>query len=136
MKNRFPWLTITIGRIRSNIDHSIFQIARRKRGQRIETRGGKTEFDYEPSVTPWGSIYRRFNLNCLFNPGMFIRLSKFQLKSSTVPDYAVTFQDPIKHSLHVAHRLTDFPGTMTLSEWLDSFAFLTHFLSPSFPLPF
>lgn len=29
------------------------------------------------------SMYHRFDLNCLFNPGMFIRLSKFQLKSSS-----------------------------------------------------
>lgn len=45
--------------------------------------GDKTEFDYEfASPVP---IYRTFDLNCLFNPGMFIRLSKFQLKSSPVP---------------------------------------------------
>ena len=127
MKKRFPWLTI----LSDEFDRiSTIQFSKSLAGR---IKGSKREAAKPSSITNLASprearYIGRFNLNCLFNPGMFIRLSKFQLKSSAVPDYAVTFQDPIKHSLHVAHRLTDFPGTMPYSSgWIHS-RFLPHFL--------
>ena len=63
-----------------SIADPIFRIVRGERGIEHARRQNPSSIT---KVHHLASMYHRFDLNCLFNPGMFIRLSKFQLKSSS-----------------------------------------------------
>lgn len=133
MKKRFPWLTI----LSDEFDRiSTIQFSKSLAGR---IKGSKREAAKPSSITNLASprearYIGRFNLNCLFNPGIHSTI-EISIKIIGRPRLRGNVPGPNQTLPSCCSPAYRFSWNNAVFEWLDSFAFSTSFsFSSSFSL--